>query len=179
MQAAVWGPVGWTFLHTIAHGFPDAPLEFDMENGLAAGTTANNYKQFFVYVGSVLPCKYCRESYVQYVAEAPPRTESRSTLTKWLWGIHNRVNDKLGSKYKGADFHTVCAKYESFRAKCSDPTSLGCTIPDGKNTRKRARVVIQETGNTSSARSIVLLSVVALCISYVLLKTRNMKFITR
>lgn len=154
MQVAVWGPVGWEFLHTVAHGYPEIPEAFDRENGFPIGTTATNYGKFYVLLGSVLPCKYCRNSYLQYIAESLANTESRSTLTKWLWEIHYKVNGKLGANYDDADFNTVCATYESFRAKCSG-SSLGCTVPDKNKTKKRARVIIEDV-NAGKTKSILL-----------------------
>lgn len=153
MQAAVWGPVGWKFLHSVAHGFPENPAEFDAENGLPLGTTANNYKQFFVLVGHVLPCRYCRDSYHEYLRFEPPVTASRATLTRWLWGIHNKVNHKLGVVYDGTGYDKVYHEYESFRAKCVEPSSLGCTIPEAKHSKKRAVVLIQDIGTVGSTVS--------------------------
>lgn len=171
MQAAVWGPVGWTFVHSVAHGYPDDPAGFDRKNGLPIGTTESRYKMFFVLLGSILPCKYCRESYIQYVTESPPKTCSRSSLTKWLWEIHNKVNAKLGAQYKGTDFPAVCAKYESFRARCSDPTALGCTIPEGGKRKKRARVVIEDTERMVTTRTMVLITIVFGLLALLTLKT--------
>lgn len=130
MQAAVWGPVGWKFLHSVAHGFPVDPIAVDVENGKQVGTTANNYKRFFTLVGHVLPCRYCRDSYQTYVAEAPPMTSSRSNLTRWLWDTHNKVNEKLGVSYSGAEYDSVYNTYETYRAKCTGAAGLGCTTPE-------------------------------------------------
>lgn len=179
MQTSVWGPVGWGFLHCIAHGFPELPHEFDVESGLPIGTTAAKYKNFFLSLGHVLPCKYCRESYLSYVQDTPPLTESRASLTRWLWEIHNRVNTKLGVKYDEADFNTVCAKYESFRASCSDPSSLGCTTPDTNGTKKRSRVIITSTSDKCHTSAIALvailiLSLVATYITHKVTKTKPM-----
>lgn len=169
MQTNVWGPVGWSFLHCVAHGFPESPREFDVETGLPTGTTAARYKAFFLSLGHVLPCKYCRESYISYVHETPPLTESRASLTRWLWEIHNRVNAKLGVEYDGADFNTVCAKYESFRAKCSDKSLLGCTTPDANRTKKRSRVIITSTSDKrhASAMALVALLILSLVATYI------------
>ena len=162
MQVAVWGPVGWKFLHSVAHGFPDNPSKFDADNGLSIGTTANNYLQFFRLVGRVLPCRYCRDSYLEYLDEDPPATASKSTLTKWLWEIHNKVNQKLGVTYDGAGYDSVYHQYESFRAKCVDPASRGCTIPHAKRSRKRAVIVIQDVGTFINTRTALLLATAVL-----------------
>jgi hypothetical protein len=113
MQTKVWGPAGWIFLHSIAQNYPWKP----------SSTQKKNYYSFFKQVGNVLPCKYCRESYKQFMKE--PGTilnnrilESRKSLIKWLYLIHNKVNEKLGVK----DIPTlkeVFDRYESYRSKCT------------------------------------------------------------
>lgn len=118
MMVSRWGPPGWKYLHSVAHGYPESPSEYD----------AQKYKIFFTAVGKTLPCRLCRESYVNFVTENPVRTGSRQELTRWLWEIHNKVNDKLGRTYKTSDFDSTTKYYESFRAKCSNtPNSKGCT----------------------------------------------------
>ena len=166
MQVAVWGPVGWKFLHSVAHGFPENPSKFDTENSLPLGTTANSYLQFFVLVGRVLPCRYCRDSYLEYLSEEPPATTSKSTLTKWLWNMHNKVNHKLGATYHGAGYDDVYNEYESFKAECQDPASRGCTIPDAKHTRKRAVINIQDVGTSTNTRTALLATVVLLILVF-------------
>ena len=127
MMVSMWGPPGWKYLHSVAHGYPVSPSEYDLLNGNAAGSTESVYKTFFSLVGKTLPCRLCRESYSQFVRENPVRTGSREELTRWLWEIHNKVNDKLGrAQY---DFDSTSNYYESFRAKCSNSKSKGCTEP--------------------------------------------------
>ena len=128
MVVSVWGPPGWKFLHTVAHGYPELPDEFDHVCGNPAGTTESNYKNFFTLVGDTLPCGLCRESYKRFIFENPVRATSRDDLTRWLWEIHNEVNKKLERSYTSADFESVTNSYEKSRARCSsDPNSKGCT----------------------------------------------------
>lgn len=171
MQTTVWGPVGWSFLHCVAHGFPESPSDFDVENGLPIGTTAAGYRSFFINLGHVLPCKYCRESYLRYVQESPPATESRGALTRWLWEIHNRVNAKLGAVYDGADLETVNRKYESFRAKCSEKNSLGCTTPEARHTKKRSLVhVVSDATSVRRKMLVIVLATLAVVVTCVALE---------
>ena len=55
------------------------------------------YKQLFENFQYTLPCKYCRESYKEFLRDDPidPNLSSRKALTFWFYRIHNRVNDKL------------------------------------------------------------------------------------
>jgi hypothetical protein len=83
MDTRFWGPYGWDFLHSI-------PLEYDINN-------KKKYYQFFKSVGEMLPCKYCRISYKQYFKELDINQylNSKTRLAKWLYLLHNKVNDKL------------------------------------------------------------------------------------
>ena len=76
---------------------------------------------------------------------------TRKEFTKWLYDIHNMVNDKLGvPKCEIPTFEEVEEKYQSFRASCTPITEKqrannsikGCTIPaDGKSKRSVIKVV--------------------------------------
>ena len=125
MQTRVWGPAGWIFLHCIAQNYPKFPTQEQKDN----------YKIFFRQVGNVLPCRYCRESYQQFINE--PGTllidavmENRKTFTLWLYRIHNKVNKKLG--YSGTpSFKEVWDKYESYRSKCTKSPEILAKVQKG------------------------------------------------
>lgn len=83
MDTRFWGPSGWRLLHLIT-------FTYDPVNTKKIG-------EFFHTLPYVLPCKFCRCSLTEYMDEDPVEDalESRKSLTKWLWRIHNKVNDKL------------------------------------------------------------------------------------
>ena len=119
---SIWGPPCWETFHSITFGYPIKPTE----------EQKNDYLNFFVFFGKVLPCSYCRISYAEFIKE--PGTfldmktmESRETLTKWGFELHNRVNKKLGVNY-GETYQEMCYKFESYRAKCTK-TDKGCLMP--------------------------------------------------
>ena len=141
MQTRVWGPAGWIFLHCIAQNYPLLPTPEQKQN----------YLQFFKGVGNVLPCRYCRESYQEFITQ--PNTilndlvmTNRQTFTKWLYRIHNKVNKKLSIDCN-LTFNQVTEKYESFRSKCTKSPEIiekakkGCTDPL-KGYRKKCEVKI-------------------------------------
>ena len=76
---------------------------------------------------------------------------SRKEITKWLYNIHNMVNDKLGvPKCDIPSFEEVEDQYQSFRASCkplteserSNNAGKGCVAPqDGKPKRSVIQVV--------------------------------------
>lgn len=149
MMTKIWGPPGWLFLHCIAFGYP---YTIDPNNPKHS-TKKQDYARFFNNIGSVLPCKYCRESYMEFIREYPidNHLNTREALCKWLYEIHNKVNDKLGvPKCNIPSFEDVKNDYEKFRAKCKKTTEeerennqvKGCVTPaDGTKKRCVIKVV--------------------------------------
>lgn len=127
MKTTKWGPPGWQFLHTIAHNYPEVPTVQDKIN----------YKLFYAQCEHMLPCKYCRQSYQQYIIELPidDFLDCRASVAYWLYLIHNKVNDKLRQQgypvSENPPFMEVCGKYEEFRAGCGKAKGKGpsCRLP--------------------------------------------------
>jgi hypothetical protein len=157
MMTKVWGPPGWLFLHCITFGYP---YYIDMENDKHM-VRMEATKRFFYNVGYVLPCKYCRESYKEFMAEIPIDNylESRKSLTKWLYKMHNKVNRKLGVPDCAIpSFGEVVNEYEAFRAKCSKTTEAerinnmakGCVVPaDGTTKKCFLRIIKTKKGDVT------------------------------
>jgi hypothetical protein len=109
----IWGPHFWETLHCASAGYPLEPTELDKKN----------YRDFYIAVGNVLPCRYCRESYKDFITKEKETLindeifESRDNLMYWVYKLHERVNLKLGMTY-GVTFDEVKDRLESFRAKC-------------------------------------------------------------
>ena len=106
MDTKFWGPSGWKLLHTIAFN--------ELKDKVAI-------KEFFELIPFILPCKFCRASLTEYMDEDPVDVSSQDALARWLWRIHNKVNDKLRGqgllKTKNPSFDTVAHMYkEPFEA---------------------------------------------------------------
>ena len=121
----IWGSPAWTFNHSVTFGYPLEPTE---EQKI-------KYKNYFVSLGDVLPCRYCRESYQKFIttgntALTDDALKNRESLTKWFYRVHETVNAKLEIDY-GITYEDVVDRYESFRAKCGKPskTEKGCIAP--------------------------------------------------
>ena len=121
----IWGEPTWESLHSITFGYPIEPTE----------QQRREYREYFIALANVLPCKYCRESYKQFITEGDTALTnevftSRATLTKWLYNVHEAVNNKLEIDY-GITYEEIVDRYESFRAKCgkSKKTEKGCVAP--------------------------------------------------
>ena len=152
LMTRLWGPSGWLFLHCISFGYP---YKIDPTNPEHL-EKQNDYYRFFYYLGKVLPCKYCRNSYMEFFTQLSPMSKlgSRKEFTKWLYDIHNLVNDKLGvPKCDVPSFEEVEERYQSFRAACKpltetqkkDNAAKGCIAPqDGKPKRCVIKVVEYE-----------------------------------
>ena len=77
MDTRYWGPSGWQLFHLIAFRSPNP------------GDVLRDMKK-------VLPCKFCRASTTEFVAAHPLRGDPG----KWLFDLHNRVNNKLRTQCK-------------------------------------------------------------------------------
>lgn len=85
MDPKIWGPHGWTFLHSITLAYSKNPDESDK---------TNIYK-FMINMGRVLPCYKCIKNFKSHIKEFPLTDDilsSRKNLVEWLIDIHNCVN---------------------------------------------------------------------------------------
>ena len=119
----IWGGPGWTFGHSVTFGYPVEPTE---EHKI-------KYRNYFIALGDVLPCRYCCESYKRIISTGETALTdevlaNRANLTKWFWRVHNATNDKLEMDY-GITYEDLVDRYESFRAKCGQSVSKGCVAP--------------------------------------------------
>jgi len=107
MNTKDWGPKAWYFTHTI---MANAPKKLNNEQ-------QKHYKEFFLSMKDILPCKYCKESYKQFIIIYPIDNYLHSGyLLQWWWyNIHNLVNQKLNQK--GIPFEKVIEKYDNIKAK--------------------------------------------------------------
>jgi len=103
MDTRFWGPSGWKLLHAIAFTY-----EYSSESSIL-------YSKFFETLPFILPCKYCRFSLIDYyklhpfqISTGPYDTGNERAflngrgvmnpqldVSKWMFTIHNCVNDKL------------------------------------------------------------------------------------
>lgn len=87
MDTRFWGPSGWKMLHLITFDYIYSP------------TNAIVYAKFFESLPYILPCKYCRASLTDYYRKYPFKIHNTLNVEldfkKWLYTIHNCVNDKL------------------------------------------------------------------------------------
>lgn len=105
----VWGPMCWDALFYIA-------FRVDLEAHWSEVHT------LFHLLEVVLPCSHCRRHYALYKKQVSPVTAIKKSdpesAAKWLWIIHDMVNQNLGK---------ICIDYEHLRKKHK---SLTCLVSD-------------------------------------------------
>ena len=137
-QSNVWGPCAWLFLHCIT-------LNYTPDKHCTKG-----YVAFFKNLQHVLPCGTCRTNYAELIKSGEFKLtddlfDSRRSLVKWLFHVHNAINLRTGKTLtftddaKGLD--EMKRFYEQFRATCQkEKSEIGCVKP--KRNGRRYRCVL-------------------------------------
>jgi len=111
----VWGPMMWSYLHTMSFNYPNNPTKEDKKH----------YKEFIENLQYVLPCKFCRMNLANNLKEFPIKEchmASRDAFSRYVYDLHETVN-KMLKKKSGLTFCEVRDRYENFRSRCTeDPT---------------------------------------------------------
>lgn len=121
-----WGPSGWTFLHSVAEGYPETP---DDEHKQAA-------IQMFTGLRKLLPCSSCCDHCCQQLEDHPvhEHVNSRDDLAKYVFDFHNRVNARLGKPQHSWDDYV--SHYRSNESQCgmkATENGRGCGCGGSKN----------------------------------------------
>ena len=129
MMTSIWGPPMWHILHTISFNYPINPDEKQKKH----------YYEFYKNIKNILPCKYCRDNLLNNLKKhklTKSIMKNRTTLSKWVYELHEIVNTMLGKK-SGLSYEKVRDRYEHFRSRCLvDPNNKaiqtkesGCVEP--------------------------------------------------
>ena len=83
----IWGPKYWFFLHTIAFNYPLHPNT----------VTKKKYYELIQNLPLFLPVEEIATDFSHLLNEYPiqPYLDNRESLIKWMWFIHNKINEKL------------------------------------------------------------------------------------
>jgi hypothetical protein len=129
---SVWGPVAWTFLHTISFNYPLKPTKEDK----------THYRDFILNLQNVLPCGFCRKNLKTNFKQNPLKIsdmKNRETFSRYIYQLHETVN-KLLNKKSNLSYCDVRERYEHFRSRCTEERpkilKLNNTI-NKKGTRRR------------------------------------------
>jgi hypothetical protein len=115
VRTNVWGPPFWFFLHSMTLAYPK---KID-ENNKEHLKKKEGMNMFLYNLGYVLPCNICSSSYNEYIKEPRYKIEnylgSRAKLSRFIYLIHERVNEKLGiAQCYRPSFIKVIKKYGKF-----------------------------------------------------------------
>ena len=111
MDTRFWGPSGWRLLHLITFQYEPSQKEA--------------VKEMFQMLEYVLPCKYCRASFSEYIEKLPiePYLTNKKKLSLWLYKVHNMVNEKLRKQNL---LHEPNPSYESVKKVYEERIKEGC-----------------------------------------------------
>lgn len=108
MNAQVWGPHAWEFLHAVTFDYPNDP----------SSSQKKAMKKFFHSLAPILPCNNCKNHFSDMLNKYPVDSHltSKEQLTQWLVFVHNKVNIRLGKK--PVPYSVVAEKFQP---------NFGCT----------------------------------------------------
>jgi hypothetical protein len=87
LDPTVWGPHYWFFLHTISMSYPNRPN----------AVTKKKYYEFIQNLPLFIPVESISGELSKLIDEYPiaPYLDNRESFVRWVWFIHNKVNQKL------------------------------------------------------------------------------------
>jgi len=108
LDPAVWGPHYWFFLHTISICYPLRPNSI----------TKKKYYEFVQNIPMFIPIESISTYFSKLLDEYPitPYLDTRDSFIRWMWFIHNKVNQKLEKpKISLSQFYELY--YENYKPK--------------------------------------------------------------
>lgn len=114
MDTRFWGPSAWRLLHLITFAYePEKQKEA--------------VRELFSCLPYVLPCKYCRQHLAGHMEKYPlePALVSRDSLSRWLWNVHNAVND--ARRKEGQEVAGPNPSFEAVERTYEDRIAAGCS----------------------------------------------------
>jgi hypothetical protein len=88
LDATIWGPHYWFFLHTVTMTYPLHPND----------VAKKKYYDFIQNLPLFIPNASMSKSFQEMLDTYPvsPYLDSRDSLTRWMHFIHNKMNKRLG-----------------------------------------------------------------------------------
>lgn len=94
-----FGPSMWKAMHAVAFASPERPTEEERMH----------YVNFFRAIGPVIPCPACRAHYMEYIEANPLQADSRESLARWVYDLHDDVNRR--TKKRSPPYEQVRDEY--------------------------------------------------------------------
>jgi hypothetical protein len=108
LDSTIWGPHMWFFLHTSAMCYPLRPNS----------VTKKKFYDFFQNLHLFIPVESMGSYFSKLLDEYPisPYLDNRESLIRWVWFIHNKINEKLEKPQISLnDFYVKY--YEAYKSK--------------------------------------------------------------
>jgi hypothetical protein len=131
MMTKIWGPLQWTFLHTMSFNYPVNPTIEDKKH----------YRDYILNLRYVLPCKYCRINLANNLKKKPLQMchmASRDTFSRYVYELHEVVNRMLNKK-SNLTYCDVRERYEHFRSRCTEEKQTIFTFKKTLTRKKREK----------------------------------------
>jgi hypothetical protein len=142
-STAIWGPAVWHFLHVISFNYKVNPTEAEKDQ----------YSAFLMSLGGVLPCRVCRDHYLENVQAAKftrQVLQNRHTFSRFIYRLHQVVNERHHKQSLPVSYYELRNNYEIFRAKCKP--GVGCVLTPGY-IKSKARLEIAPAAMTKELPS--------------------------
>lgn len=139
----VWGPIFWCTLHIVSLAYPDSPTYAEKRAA----------KEFFGALTQLLPCPVCRSHFRDIFQAMPVDSwlDNRTSLTEWVWSLHNQVNRRLGKREVSmSEFHAAY-KAMADRGLPIPPAPPTAEISDAAVTAATIRGATYATGVIAAA----------------------------
>ena len=131
MMTKIWGPLQWTFLHTMSFNYPVNPTIEDKKH----------YRDYVLNLRYILPCKYCRINLANNFKKKPLQMchmASRDTFSRYIYELHEVVNKMLNKK-SNLTYCDVRERYEHFRSRCTEEKQTIFTFKKTLTRKKREK----------------------------------------
>lgn len=133
MQVNVWGPLLWNYLHLISFNYPIKPTLVQKKK----------YYQMILLFGDTLPCKKCREHFVENIkllGFSANDMKSRETFSRFIYKLHKQVN-KITGKKNDITYNEVRDKFEHFRSRNDEAINNKVNEPKNKKIEKYKTII--------------------------------------
>ena len=91
-QNSIWGPELWTVLHSSAERIGSKSLSRLPGEELRIWSTLLSSLRYS------LPCPQCKKHYTDYFSTHPMPQWNKDTMRRWLYELHQLVNEKTGKE---------------------------------------------------------------------------------
>jgi hypothetical protein len=140
----VWGPMMWSYLHTMSFNYPVNPTDDDKKH----------YREFVINLQYVLPCKYCRMNLTNNFKKMPISAchmKNRDTFSRYIYNLHETVN-KMLKKKSNLSYCEVRDRYENFRSRCTEESPKIFSFKRLKDNKTRKVTGKKEENNEKNTK---------------------------